>query len=382
MDIVGRFVAISRAAEGATMSATSQAELLAVASGSPRPPVRVEVRDAVDAVGWDADLLATGGSVFHSSVWGRYVVAETPNAIPQFLTYRAADGTAVARALGFLTRSPRPLFASLTQRFGLDAFPASVDTRPEVVRPLVQLTEEAARRTRALDLRVGSLGSAGRSEPFQLEGFTPRRRLEFEVDLARSETALWQGLDSMRRRNIGKSRRVGVTVRDMSTDAGVTELRRLQGATGQRITRRGGPDIRYRGADAVDPVRVLVDSGVGRILGAELDGVCVSAVLFTYFNGLVYHLMSGHSNRGLQTQAPTYLFWESILRYRSVGAHHFSLGGCSADAVSPGSPEHGVYFYKRAFGGECRECVGGTKPLRLAAHRTVGLVRSLLGRGS
>jgi lipid II:glycine glycyltransferase (peptidoglycan interpeptide bridge formation enzyme) len=127
-------------------------------------------------------------------------------------------------------------------------------------------------------------------------------------------------------------------------------------------------------------VRILLDAGVARIVGAELDGQIVSAGLFTLFNGLVYHTLSGHSTVGTEAQAPTLLLWETIKRYRGEGAKRFNFGGCSASAIEEGSPEHGVYVYKNAFGGECIECTSGRKVLRTVRYGLARGLKAALGR--
>ncbi|MBE3064613.1 MAG: peptidoglycan bridge formation glycyltransferase FemA/FemB family protein, partial [Spirochaetes bacterium] len=209
-------------------------------------------------------------------------------------------------------------------------------------------------------------------------GYAVARRLEFELDLLCLEDDLWERLEYKRRKNIKKGARMGVVLHDPSAAEGVPHLRRLQAESAQRIVQRGGRDITYRGRHLRDPAEVLVESGLGRIVVAEVAGEIVSAGLFTCFNGLVYHTLSGHSRKALETQAPTFLLWETIKRYKREGARRFNFGGCSAEAVNEGSPEHGIYIYKMGFGGTCLECASGSKVLRKAAHRTMGLLRSLL----
>ncbi len=158
---------------------------------------------------------------------------------------------------------------------------------------------------------------------------------------------------------------------------GLNELRRLQAASSGRIERRGGPRIGLVGAASDDPVRVLLDSGVARIIGARVGSAVVSAALFTLFNGRVYQHLAGHDDTALKTQAPTLLYWESIRRYRMEGAKRFNLGGCKLEAIEPGSSEHGVYCYKRAFGGSAVECASGSKSLRPTARRVVGMLERM-----
>ena len=146
---------------------------------------------------------------------------------------------------------------------------------------------------------------------------------------------------------------------------------------------RGGPDITYKGGLSKDPIQVLLDSKLGRVVGAELDGQVVSVGLFTCFNGLVYHALSGHSETALRTQAPTLLLWETMKRYKAEGARRFNFGGCSVAAAEEGHPEHGVYAYKKDFGGERLDCSSFSKVLAPVRHGMGKLLKRVgrIGKG-
>ena len=106
----------------------------------------------------------------------------------------------------------------------------------------------------------------------------------------------------------------------------------------------------------------------------------VSAGLFTHFNRLVYHTLSGHGEEALRTQAPTLLLWETIKRYKAEGAERFNFGGCPVSAADEANPSHGVYVYKMGFGGRRYECTSGHKVLRKAAYGAMRGLRRLLRR--
>jgi len=319
-----------------------------------------------------------GGTVFHSSAWAHFVVTERGNAIPQFFTLYGDSGAIVGVALGFRAQSGRALLGPISGRLWLDAVPAVLGGDPGTLRAFVRHLEEYASAAGAVELGVGSFAYRGGSEALEERGFHLRRRFEFELALDVSEENLWGALKGPRRNKIKKSLRLGVTITDLPGDEGIAELRRLQLVSGERIARRGGPRIGTH-SSSIDPITVLLESDVARVIGAKVDGRCVSAGLFTCFNGLVYYTLSGHEQRALETQAPTLLLWETIKSYRREGARRFNLGGSSAEAVDPRSPEHGVYEYKRAFGGMTLECASGTKTLRRTAKRLLRLLEGAAG---
>jgi lipid II:glycine glycyltransferase (peptidoglycan interpeptide bridge formation enzyme) len=184
-------------------------------------------------------------------------------------------------------------------------------------------------------------------------------------------------MEYKRRKNLKKAARLGVQIVGLDAEAGVSALRRMQAASSERIERRGGPRIGRNGDSERDPVYELLRHGVGRLVGAAVNGEIASASLFTRFGALVYHTLSGHGPKALETQAPTLLIWETIRRYRDEGAARFNFGGCSADAAREDSPEHGVYVYKKAFGAELIACTSGTRILRPALHWAYTRARTL-----
>ena len=169
-----------------------------------------------------------------------------------------------------------------------------------------------------------------------------------------------------------------IEVRELPVEEGVFHLRRLQQASLVRIAARGGPSPNKRESTAADPIAGLLAAGLGRVVGGFVDGKCVSASFFTTFNGLAYHALSGHDDRGLATQAPSLVLWEMVLRFRDQGFKTLNLGGCGIGALDESSSEHGVYTYKRAFGGRQLNCASGERVLRPAIRRVINVFRDLV----
>lgn len=333
-----------------------------------------------DPIQWDDAVRAAGGSVFHARAWARYVVAAETTAVPQFIRLESDAGETLGYALGFRAQSRRPLLRALTGRFWLDSPPVTRDA--PMMDAFLHLLEKASRDAGAVALEVGSYGTTDGSPALETRGYATRARFEFVISLERTPDDLWRAIDPQRRSSIRRGGRCGVAVEELSPDTGVGILRRLQDASIERIADRGGRVERYTGDPAADPVRVLIETGVGRIIGARVRDEWVSASLMTCFNSRVYQTLAGHTRRGLETQAPSVLLWECMQWYRSRGAREFNLGGCSAEALDERSPEHGVYQYKKDFGGTRVRCVSGTKvlrPVRLRINEALHAVRDGLG---
>jgi hypothetical protein len=345
-------------------------------------PIHLDVADNVNAAEWDGAVKRLGGTVFHSSTWADYVHAQHPNARPRFARWMGNSEEPLGLALMFVEVSSRRALASLTGILRTEAAPLVANGHGDAAIPFATAITNYARRQNIATVSVGSFGGNAGRTAFEQLGFTQTRFWEFAIDLTASEDALLRNMDATRRQMIRKASRMGVVVRELLGRESARELRRLQAASSKRIVARGGPDIVRRGEHSEDRVDVLLRSGVGRVLAAEIDGQVISAGLFTCFNGVVYFTRAGHSDEALRAQAPTFLLWKAIERYKAEGARCFNFGGCSAAAVEAGHPEHGVYTYKRDFGGRQLECTEFSKVLFPIRHRTGVLIKRLLQRPS
>jgi hypothetical protein len=338
--------------------------------------LRVEAQ--VDPGSWNASLRACHGTIFHTAEWGRYVHAEEPGANPEFHTLLDGDGSIAGQALVFRSRSSRNLAASFTGRRWLDALPAVRDNTMTSASHLIHLIETHARRAGDVSFHVGSFASPDSEPVMKPLGFSISSRYEFELDLTKGEKHLWERIDKRRRQRIGKAVKNGVEVNEFPPDEGVLHLRRLQAESWTRIAARGGPALEGRESAGEDPIAILTRSGLGRIVGGFVDGVCVSANFFTSFNGVAYYTLSGHDARALGTHAPSLVLWETARRFKGEGMRRLNLGGCGIEALEVSSPEHGVYEFKKSFGGATIECGSGEKVLRPTARRTANLLKAAM----
>ena len=129
------------------------------------------------------------------------------------------------------------------------------------------LIESHARHAGDVTFQVGSFASPGTEAVLRPLGFSLTQRLEFELDLTSDEKTLWEGMEPTRRRNIKKAMRAGVEVKELPGKEGVSQLRRLQAASFERIARRGGPPFVRLDSSQPDPTECLTRAGLGRVVG-------------------------------------------------------------------------------------------------------------------
>jgi hypothetical protein len=327
---------------------------------------------------WDEAVRLCGGSVFHTSAWARYIRRERANTLPIHFRWVGERGETVGVALGFRTRSPSRLVGPLTGRLWFDTLPA-VRADAGGAAAFLDAIEAYARAAGDVELAFGSFAYRGASDLLRARHYTVHERLEFELDMTPSLDDLFGAMEAKRRRNVSKSRRAGVVVEDIPAADGLIALQRLRAMTRNRLREKGvtvpPPDERHAPAEGV-----LVESGVGRLMGARLNEQWIAVTLFTCFADQVYQMLPAHAPKALEVQAPTLLLWESLARFKAEGKRWFNLGGCGATARDPGDPEHGVYNYKRAFGGACVECAGGQVILRPVRSAVASALRAVVRR--
>lgn len=342
--------------------------------------MRLTISENVNSRDWDEKICSTGGTIFHSSTWAKYIVAGAPHVIPQFISLVSDNGEFLGAALGFEQGSRNRLIRYFNKFLWFDAIPIVRDHDKTTLYEFLQLIEDYARRSGYIELSLGSFASSDTAREMEQLRFDITKRLEFVLDLACSEDDLWKGMLHKRRKNINKATRNGVTINTLFGEEGITELRKLQIATYQRIQERGGPEMMFRQAHGQNPLNILIKSGYAQVVCASVEGAVVSASLFTFFNDMAYHNLSGHSPKAFETQAPTLLLWETIKKCQHKGVRWFNLSGCKATAVHKDSSEHGVYEYKKAFSGRCVECCDGKKILRRTHHKALTTSKKLLKR--
>lgn len=309
----------------------------------------------VDPNQWDKDLAELGGNIFHSSGWALYKRNAEPNLRPCYFYFKS-DDQLIGIALGFIEKSKNIFVSFLYNQLIFDSFPVIRHNSEKSLKEALLLLERHARKIRIVKLSVGSFASRLPTFDPNVFGFDITERIEFILSLKKSEDELWHSMEHKRRKNINKAVRYGVTIQDLPVDEGIGIYHKVKADSRERILKRGGPDISKMNNSEDDPVKVLLEKGLCRIVGAKIGDEYTSVGIFSQFNGLVYHMLSGHSQRALETQSPTLLLWECIKRYKAENAEKFNLSGCKGDAINEKSSEHGVYNYKRAYGAEAVRC--------------------------
>jgi lipid II:glycine glycyltransferase (peptidoglycan interpeptide bridge formation enzyme) len=256
----------------------------------------------------------------------------------------------------------------------------------------LQRLADLAREQRALFLKVDpELEPEFAGDALRAAGFVRSRQdiqpvlATLELDLAPDEDALLAAMDKDTRWSVRQGPKRGVSVREVSDDAGLRAFYDLYALTGQRA------DFITRTWDYYRSVwRALLDARFATLRLAYVDDAAVAGAM-TWRCGERAVYQTGATNDAARKSHAAYaLLWECIIGAKREGAKRFDFGGIPTDVERKDDPMYGPYLFKRGFGGSTRRWTGAhdavprplayrayllAEPAYTAALRLVGRVR-------
>ncbi len=260
-----------------------------------------------------------------------------------------------------------------------------------LLRALRRLAD-LARERRAVFLKVDpELASEFAGEPLREAGFVRSSQdiqpvlATLELDLGPDEDALLSGMEKDTRWSVRQGPKRGVSVSEVTDDAGLRAFYDLYAQTGRRaefITRT--PDY-YRSL-----WRALIDERLATLRVAYVDGSPVAGAMTWRCGERVVYQTGATNDAARKSHAAYTLLWECIIGAKREGAKRFDFGGIPTDVERKDDPMYGPYLFKRGFGGKVLRWVGAhdavprpivyrsyllAEPAYTAALRLVGRVR-------
>ncbi len=243
------------------------------------------------------------------------------------------------------------------------------DDSAGLARALTRLAD-LARERRAVFLKVDpELAPEFAGEPLRAAGFVRSAQdiqpvlATLELDLGPDEDALLAQMDKDTRWSVRQGPRRGVSVREVSDDAGLRAFYDLYALTGRRA------DFITRTWDYYQTVwRALIDARLATLRLAFVEGMAVAGAM-TWRCGERSVYQTGATNEAARKSHAAYaLVWECIIGSKREGAKRFDLGGIPLDVERKDDPMYGPYLFKRGFGGVVRTWAGAhdAVPRRLA----------------
>lgn len=305
---------------------------------------------------WETSRLALEGSFYLSEAYAGVLAAQ--GCEPVFLVWRN-ETQVQGMALGFLTDQWRGWPIRLFVRnFRWQTHPVvrgrDHDRWTDFVKAILKRVESL----RVMAITLGSEDARENPEVGDFSDFTAIRRWEFRVALD-ADPAMVLGRIAARKRTYLRAalKASQLIVREMRDVESVRRLIDFQHVSRERRRARG-EDYEVATARSAEMIfENYVKKGYGRVFCSFRDNRPLSGVLLHCDGRSAYYTMSGCSAEGFQSNAPLITVWKAIEMLCSDGYRELNMGGVGASASDPADIGHGLYRFKRSFGGSEVACV-------------------------
>jgi hypothetical protein len=175
--------------------------------------------------------------------------------------------------------------------------------------------------------------------------------IEFTIDLRHSLEQLTAAIHKKHRKNVRIAEQAGVSWSHDTTLDGMLMLRTLQMQSAERGAQRGNVFQVSKEEFYRKTYEAVYRNGPGRLMIATLEGRPVAALAYLEFGKKAVTVRSGSNREGYETSAMYLLQCELIRNLKERGVEELNIGGVPVSAAQPGHPQHGLYDYKRYYGG-------------------------------
>lgn len=306
----------------------------------------VERRKAVPQQEWRAIITGLNGTPLHLPEV--MTVGGSLDDVEYFL-FRDS-GECVAAGFGIATTQRYlKLFKGARQLY-FPVFPALIEREggaEQVCRLLKDEAQKAGYRQLEIDPRWGQdFSGCGELNPFLGHSLC-----EFTVDLRQDMDAILKGMHKKHRKNLREAEGHGVLVEENNSLEAFMGLRDMQQSSSERASERGNS----YGIQGDEFFRATYEAnyrnGPGRVLYARHNGEYVAALAFLAFGKKAVTVRSGSTSGGYETSAMYLLQVDLFRRLQEEGYELLNIGGVPAEAAQSGHPQHGLFDYKRYYGG-------------------------------
>lgn len=318
--------------------------------------MNVNILESFNSLRWRELIREMNGTPFHlPEVWAvsfgqdsiRYLVWED-------------GGSPVGAAVGIVEKKRVLRFLPGSSSLHLPTAPVLKDGSGVLRHDLYAALQKSCVERGFKDIAVDSRWGEASELVGQLGGAQKYSLVEFLMDLTKGEEALLQAMHKKHRKNLRQSQNSGLDVVEDATLESFLSVREMQQSSAERSAEKGNmygiQDERfYR-----ESFETVYRDGPGRVLFALKDGQAVAALAYLEFGRKAITVRSGSTPVGYETSAMYLLQFELFRRLAQRGFLELNIGGVPAVAVESSHPQHGLYNYKRYYGGVPRFCSGFT----------------------
>ena len=175
--------------------------------------------------------------------------------------------------------------------------------------------------------------------------------IEFVIDLTLDRETLDRGMHKKHLKNVRRANENGLVLETCDRLETFLLLRDMQESSSERASERGNAYRIQEERFFRRAFQAVYKEGPGRVLLAKREDRYVAAFAWLTFGAKAITVRSGATREGYESSAMYLLQYELIRRMKEEGVKLLNIGGVPEGATDPAHPNHGLYNFKRYFGG-------------------------------
>jgi hypothetical protein len=176
--------------------------------------------------------------------------------------------------------------------------------------------------------------------------------LEFTVNLRQSLDEIRAAMHKKHRKNLNTAMEAGIGIEEAMDQRTFLRLRDMQESSSVRAAERGNRYGIQEERFYKELFECVYSNGPGHVLFAVKDGEYLAALAYLKFGRKALTVRSGATTKGYEFAAMYLLQFELFRQLKEEGIEEVNIGGVPARAAEPSHPNHGLYNFKRYFGGD------------------------------
>lgn len=296
---------------------------------------------------WTEILASCGGNPLHVPAVSLVEYSEEDI---HYLVLRA-QGDVIGCAVGGTRTERRWRFGRGRRVLALSSPPATKVEAERLATGAVKSLVEYARRAGYSHLRIGNRWGWDRGQ-FPSPGLQSiGASIEFCMSLDQSWEELLARMEKTHRKNVRRSVSSSVEVIADSSFQALMSLRDLQVISADRAAKRGAAFAVQSQRYFEGAHRTLYEQGPARILLARQGDSTIAGLAYLATDSKALTIRSGANSQGYEQNAMYALHGVLFQQLQAAGIREVNLGSVPAGAHEPDHPQHGLYMFKRGFGG-------------------------------
>lgn len=304
---------------------------------------------------WEVTRRRLAGSFYLSEAFARILEKQGNN--PLFFSWMENQHP-TGIALGFLTNQWRRWPGNVIARgFHWQTHPAVADNDQLAQTTFVRTIVATISRLGVTSIHLHSEDAALSPSLLESDGFARQDRLEFRIRLASDPAEVLASIASRKRSYLRSAlKNSTITVKEAHDRESVRLLIDMQHASRERRRARG-EDYQIATQKATDNIfSNYVQPRCARLFLSYADDQPLSGILLHVDGRTAYYTMSGCLDEGFEVSAPLITVWKAIEQLCSDGYEIMNMGGVAASSADAQDLGHGLYRFKRSFGGDEVRC--------------------------